>query len=475
MSEPKNGVSQLRVGAARADITPQMGIQLAGDIGRRRPVEEIRERLYANALVVERDGERFCILSLDVLAMGTDWADRIRQEIARQFGFRPESVLLHVTQNHAAPSVGHLFLVGRRTRFPEGHDWLKGGDDRYNEPTVRACLDAVARAMERREPVTLAVGHGVDGRVAFNRRFVMRDGTTRCHPPVCDPNILHVEGPTDPEVAVATFTNAAGQVVAALLHHSCHPCHGYPHRFVIGDWPGAWVEKMRAHWGGDCIPLVINGCCGNLHHLDHTNPHPLHDHQRMAECLAETTRNILGAMQPVAADAIAVRQARLSLPLRQVPADELAAAERLLREHPEPPWQDESHTSVPWDWVYAIGLLDLEDARCENPVFSYEVQAFRVGDLSVVGLMGEPFVEAQLEIKRMAPTRHTLVAHFCNGYSGYMPTRRAFDGGGYETRTGAGSKLPVDALERVTESAGSLLREVFEGAGRDTTQMTPEA
>jgi hypothetical protein len=129
-----------------------------------------------------------------------------------------------VVQNHAAPPLGHLFLVDeKKTRFPPEYPWLMGGDDRYNEPTVASCIEAIGQAVRNLEPVTLAVGHGVDGRVAFNRRFVMRDGTTRCHPAWCDPNILHVEGPTDPEVAVVTFTNAEGKVVAALLHHTCHP------------------------------------------------------------------------------------------------------------------------------------------------------------------------------------------------------------------------------------------------------------
>jgi hypothetical protein len=365
---------------------------------------------------------------------------------------------VHVVQNHASPSIGHLFVIGSRTRFPPEYPWIMGGDDRYHGVAADRCVEALARAAEALEPVSLHAGRGMDGRVAFNRRFVMRDGTARCHPPACDPAILHVEGPTDPEVGVATFTNRRGQVVAALLHHTCHPCHGYPHRYVIGDWPGAWVELMREHWGGGCVPLVINGCCGNIHHCNHLDPDYRPDHRRMAALLAETTRRVLAAgLAPVAVPGIQARRTVLPLPLRVPSQAELAAARRLLREHPEPWWCDETRTSVEWDWVYAVNRLDLADARRERPEFPYEIQTFRLGDLSLTGLMGEPFVEGQLEIKRTAPTRHTFVAHFCNGYVGYVPTRRAFKGGGYETRTGSGSKLPVDALEKITAAAQRLL------------------
>lgn len=448
----------LRAGAARLDITPEPGIQLAGDIGRYRPAEEIRERIYASALVCETGGARVCVLSLDLLAMSCAWANRIRNEAAHRFGLSPDAVMVHVVQNHATPSVGHCFLVGSHTRFPDAYPWLKGGDDRFNAPTVAKCVDAIGLALGRLEPVTLQAGRGVDGRVAFNRRFIMRDGAARCHPVPCDPNILHVEGPTDPAVGVATVTNAAGEVIAALLHHTCHPCHGYPHNYVIGDWPGAWAALMREQWGEQCVPLVINGCCGNIHHCDHTNPEYRPDHQRMAAMLAETTRRVLGAMEPVDVAQLAVQRLVLPLPLRVPDDDARAAASRLLDEHPEPLWQDETKTSVAWDWVYAVNVLDLCDAWQEKPVFDYEIQTFRLGALNLVGLMGEPFVEAQLAIKQAAPTPHTFVAHFCNGYVGYLPTRNAFRAGGYETRTGCGSKLMPEALEQVTEAAIGTLK-----------------
>ncbi|HOF90065.1 MAG TPA: hypothetical protein PLZ36_18475, partial [Armatimonadota bacterium] len=124
--------SPLLAGAASADITPDHGIQLAGDIGRYRPTEEIRERLYVNALVLEAGGQRCCLLSLDLLS-ATNWlADELRRQVAARLGIAPEAVALHVTQNHAAPSLGHLFLIDHEhTLFPAEYPWLMGGDDRY--------------------------------------------------------------------------------------------------------------------------------------------------------------------------------------------------------------------------------------------------------------------------------------------------------------------------------------------------------
>jgi hypothetical protein len=60
----------LLVGAAKADITPDYGTQISGDIGRYRPVEEIRDRLYARIIIVLPRGtlERMAEQAVEIIA-----------------------------------------------------------------------------------------------------------------------------------------------------------------------------------------------------------------------------------------------------------------------------------------------------------------------------------------------------------------------------------------------------------------------
>lgn len=285
--------NQLMAGAAKADITPGLGVQLAGDIGRRRPCSSAKEPLFDRALILRKDGRVFCVVSLDVLGIDNPWADEIRRRAQARFGLPPEAILIHGTQNHGAPSIGNHFCKDSCALIPDAYAWLRGGDPGYNEPALAAVLDAIGLALERVIPVQAAFGRAVDGRVAFNRRFVMRDGTTRCHPAPCSPDILANEGPIDPEVGVTTFTADDGRVVSALLHHTCHPCYGFEGTEAMADWPGAWCREMETHWGDCCTPLVINGCCGNIHHFNHIDPHFQGDHLQMGRCLAESTRRAM--------------------------------------------------------------------------------------------------------------------------------------------------------------------------------------
>ena len=455
----------LMAGAAEVDITPAPGTQIAGNIGVVRPVKEIVDRLYARALVLEQGGERLCVLSTDVLAIRTDYSDEIRRRAHERFGLDPACVMVHCTQNHHSPSVGHCFCLDEafwRRYVPPGLDWILGGDARYNELFIGGVMDAIAGALARMRPVHLKAGRAVEGRISFNRRCILRDGTAVMHPPVCDPRIVQVEGPMDPEVSLLVLEGEDGRRVAALMHFSCHPDHWVGQYTVAGGWPGAWCEGMRAALGDGAVPMVVNGCCGNLHARNPIAP-VFPDYREMGRVLTEDAVKILGALEDVSSDGAALgrRRKMLRIPLRELDPATVEAARSLLAGHPEPMWADEAKTRVEWEWVYAVSMLDLAAHRARQPWHDYEVQAFRIGGAALLALVGEPFAEGQLEIKLGSPAAYTQVAHMSNGYVGYVPTRAAIARGGFETRAAHWSKLAPEALETIARESLAMLKELF--------------
>ena len=451
----------LKAGAAHVDITPQMGTQLAGDIGRRRPAELLIDPLYARALVLQSGERKMCIVSLDLLAVTSECADTIRNRAVQEFGFERDAIMVHDTQNHAAPSLGHFMLSDRTGYVPPDVSWLRGGDDAYIPYATERILEAIRRAHAALKPVRMGTASGIEGRVAFNRRFIMRNGKTSTHPAPGSPLIRHVEGPIDPELGVVAFTGESLQMVAMLLHHTCHPCHGYPHRFVIADWPGVWCDGMQATYGQGVVPLVINGCCGDIHHRNHLDPDQVDDYKRMGQLLTETTHNVLREMRYQPEALLDWRSTSIKIPLREPSSQEIEAARRLLEQYPEPKWLDEAHTAVDWEWFFAVSMMDLLDRRQQSPEFDYYIQVLRIGDVALVGLPGEPFVEAQLRIKLGSPAYPTYVVHHCNQLMSYVPTRQGFEGGGYEVDSCHAARLAPEALDMIVDGAVALLKEVF--------------
>ena len=461
---------KLRLGVGRVDITPKVGVQLAGHIGVKRPMNEVHDRIYATATIFDDGTTRLCLIAANLLASTNFWSDKLRKQAGDILGIPPEQLMFHVPQNHATPSLGHHFTFENESSpHMDKWPWLLGGDEEYNPWCVEQICKAVQLALGDLTPVTLEAGRGFDGRVAFNRRFILRDGTAVSRIGKCTHDkILACEGPIDPEVSVWRFADAAGKAKALFLHHSCHPCHGFGQRYVIAGWTGQWETDMMTATDDKLTAITLNGCCGNLLHVDYLLPdpmndyHPQNDYQKMSSILTETARQTLeNGMNTVTNLPLKSITRTLHIPWRMLTDEELAEAEEKLKKFPEPEWISDDKSRVSWDWVYAVGRIDLAAMQRKYRYAPYEIQIFRIGDAAIVGLKGEPFVEGQLEIKKRSPAPFTTVAHFCNGYAGYLPTLKAFEGGGYETRTGKQSKHCKEALEMVTQTTIAMLYELF--------------
>lgn len=465
----------LLAGAAEVDITPPKGIQLGGDACRYRPVQEIMDPIYARALVVESRGRRLCLVSMDVTGINDHWTDEVRRRASERFGLAPDALMLHATQNHSAPWIAKDFLMGGNEDRKKDPNlwWMGSGDGRYPSFVVPRILDAIGQAIERLEPVSIGAARGMEGRVAFNRRYIMRDGTVQQYPQGEDrQNILYVEGPMDPEVGVVCFRNQQEECMAALLHFTAHPVSFFREAAVSASWPGAWAARAKQVFGSSCVPLVVNGCCGNIDaHNTYLDPGSRSDHVQAADRLMETTRGALERMTYLDDDVVDSAVSTLQMPLQGVNKEVLADARKLLKEHPDPIWTNDEHTALDPIWVFAVHALDQEARARKEKSYDYEVQVFRIGPVAVVGLTGEPFVEGQLRIKLESPLQYTLVAHMCNGVILYIPTKEAFHRiscfyrtpDGRRVQRGANMfKLAPDALDRITDEAVKLIRQLAE-------------
>ncbi len=456
----------VQVGAACVDITPRESIHLAGAVGLHRPAKFVADPLYARAVVVQGAKRKLCLVALDLTIVTKQHSDRIRRVAEKEFEFDRDAVMVHATQTHSAPSLGHFMLSDEFEGIPEEFDWLRGGDKRYNEFAEERIVEAIRLANDSLEPVEVGAASGIEGRFAFNRRAVMRNGKVGMPPPgwktpLGPTDIRYLEGPIDPEVGVVCFRGSSLRISAILVNYTCHPVHVFPKPIVSADWPGALASELGLIYGPTCVPLVLNGACGNINPWPPFDPDYVLDHRRMGSALARTVERVVESIEFKREAALDWRVRQLKIPIRQIDAQELENARAFLKDHPEPSWTGKRGRAVDQAWCMAAGLIDLNNLRQRSPEHEYEIQVFRIGDVALVGLPGEPFVEGGLQIKLGSPTYPTYIVHCVNHYVGYLPTSQAFLRGGHETVTGNWSRLVPEALDLVVESATELLREMF--------------
>ena len=470
-----NESNQLSAGAAMIDITPPAGTHLAGSgAGDHRPTEAVLDPLFAKAIVFEAYGRRVCLVILDLTIVTGEYTDQIRAAICEQTGIERDAIMVQATQTHSAPSLGYFMLD---PDFPlvtsEETEYLRGAERAYGDRAASAAVEAAVEAAGRLQPVRIGLGRGVLGDLAFNRRGIRRDGTIampkplgREHQPFGISDICYLEGPMDPEVGVCCVQDLNMKPLAFLLHYTCHPVNAYGNRetfrAVSADWPGAWAWEMQQAFGHDSVPLVVNGCCGNI------NPwHPFDqdfqpDHRRMGRGLSCLSERIVHNMTFAGNAALDTRIDKIGLPFREVPEERLHEVDAILTEHPEPP--REANGQVDPRWFRAASTRSVELCRQRDGEFSYEVQAFRIGDLCIIGLPGEPFVEGQLALKVNSPASYLFPAHLTTHYVGYLPTREAYSRGGHEANEDVTywAKLAPGCLETVIERARAMVQDLFE-------------
>jgi hypothetical protein len=78
---------------------------------------------------------------------------------------------------------------------------------------------------------------------------------------------------------------------------------------------------------------------------------------------------------------------------------------------------------------YIRHLIDKHAGETHVPA---EVQALRIGDMALISLPGEVFVEIGHEVKRRSPFPLTMPVTCANGGLGYIGTPEAYGQGGYE-------------------------------------------
>jgi len=404
----------------------------------------VRDPLFAHTMVVDDGRAPICLIACDVLSLKRSTVLRAREAISQATGLDPGRIGMSATHTHYGPTTAQLWTQDQDA----DPDYLR----QFEQGIVQAACDAFAA----RRPAMLGINWGFEGKLSFNRRFIMRDGSALMHPQPGSTDILYQEGATDPEIGVMAARDQAGRPLGYWVNFACHATVSGRPTEISADFPGELSAEMKRRAGAEVVTLFANGCCGNLCQQDVFDPDRLRSGDELIELmgsgLADDVQAAEAGMEFSDQVALDVRSDEVKLPLRHLPPQVVEHSHQVLKDR-----GSHEHREV----KYAEMILELMHEKRQRPLVPAEIQAFRLGEVGIVMLPGEIFVEHGLEIKLRSPARRTFVVELANGIVGYVPTRKAFEGGGYEQRTGNNSKLAPVVGEYMVEVAWALLDSVF--------------
>lgn len=447
--------SGIRAGFAEADITPSPGMETPGGYVKAFN-HSVHDPCKVRAAVFDNGRCRVALVSVDALVVPRALVDAVRREIRRCCGIGPEAVMIAATHTHSGGPVGmiqpgdfdHASPLVRRLAY----EVSSCADAGYLRRVVDQAVGAVARANGAMTEAWLSFGKCAEDRVAFNRRFKMRDGLTFTHPGRGHPDIAAPAGPIDPEVGALGAWDRDGQLLGCAVNYACH-CTTNPEGFSAN-----WVYYMERAIGGalgSAAPvLFLPGASGDITQVDNLSPHvePSGEHsaRRVGGCVGAAALRALLLAEPGGNLTLDAAVKTWDIP-RRIPSPERV---RQCLEIVGRPQGEAGHA----EWVFAKEIVLLDALLARERSLAVEVQAVQIGPAIFLGAPGELFVELGLEIKRRSPFPFTWPVTLANGCAGYVPAEAAFGpgGGGYETRLTSYSNLDHSAGRQMVEAAAEL-------------------
>lgn len=365
-------MSQIKVGCGESIISPGLGVLMAGYFEERKSTA-IHDDLYAKAMIFNDGNETAGLLCCDLICIHKDEVAKIRQIISEKAGIKGENILICGTHTHTGPQTRGFRINPEEKPTIQ---WLEEFPER--------AAQAVIEAMKNLETCKISGGVSFEDRIAFNRRYLMKDGTVQTNPGNKNPNIIEPAGPIDPEVGVISFTGENGKIKAIYVNYSCH-LDNVGGTEISADYPGYLSRRIQERLSDKPFILYTNGACGDINHINVRSPYSRkgHEHSRwMGETLAGDVCESLKKMKDLSNEAVKSASKIIQLPMRE---------------------------------------------GSDKKIGEAEIQAIRVGDIGFVGIPAEYFVELQLDIKKRSPFQRTFVSELADGWVGYIPTKKAFE------------------------------------------------
>ena len=449
-------MSPLYAGAARVKLDPPAGLAMLGYGNRVGRNTGVHDDLAAQALVLSDGTAKVAIAGIDVLALGVRIADDIRERVAATAGIPADSTMVCATHTHSAPAL-NIFATPRADANP-----AEGRDLEWERALPQRIASAIIQAHANLQPATLRAATA-SFTLGINRRLMRPQRQIQL--------AANRSGPADAEVVALGAYRPDGTAIAYVMNY---PCHGVvlceDNLLYSRDWPGFAMDEIESASstasGLRPISIFLQGATGNIDPRSRGSFDVAEHHGR---AMGRAAFDSLAKAPSIANAEIVARRIPLALSLKDFGADLALAREcaaqtqtsldnhrggdgyqlKRLRDH-------HAQSLAALSALEALEDQNRRDRRvdmmCRELATAMSIVA--VGDLAIVGVPGELFVELGLALKANRHFAQTFVAGYCNDLIGYIPTRAAYAEGGYEVDT---ARVAAGSGEAMVEAALSSL------------------
>ena len=400
---PCSSAETWKAGVAKAVITPEKPVWLAGYGSKRAPEGKLHD-IWMKALALEdAAGRRAVLVTTDFQGIPKAMCDRTCEKLRQRFGLARDQIILAFAHNHCGPRLTDDLV----DYYPVDAEQVALVDE-YTALMETRIIEVVGAALANLAPASLRMG---EGRATFavnrrnNREAEVADLLAKG---------IALKGPVDHAVPVLAVTGADGRMLALLFGYACHPT---TLNFTqwCGDYPGfAQLALEKGHPGA--AAMFVNTCGGDQNPLPRRRVELC---ERYGNMLTEAVEAALQKpMTPVSP------RLRTAFEFVELPYEKVVTREELQAELA-------NKNAIRARWAARI-LKKLDAGEKFAASYPYPLHAWRLGDeMLFIGLGAEAVVDYALRFKKeFGPG--TWVCGYTDDLVAYIPSRRVWEEGGYE-------------------------------------------
>ncbi len=399
-------------GFGEVDVTPapaKKPVWLAG-FGKNRKATKVHDPLMARAIVLQHNKKRVAIVSVDLVGLFNDVAQRVRKQLVH-FDY----VLVSSTHNHEGPDTMGLWGPNLFT---------SGIDPDYLKHVEAGLVKAIQEADKAKEPVRASIG-------TAHAPELLHDGR--------EPYIKH------DELVALRFIDERGRTTGIVVQWNCHPeTLDSKNTEISADYVGYTIDYLKKKYHCPIVYLTgtVGGLMTSLHvEVKDDKGQKLDDGtfaktERYGQLVGKLAEKALADAKPVALTPIDVRSKAFFLPIDNtfyVFGFNLGVLKRDAFI-----WNGDPHKAEP-----TAAKLDLKTRLA----IQTEVGWLKLGDLEIAAIPGEIYPELVLSKVQDPPDRgadfpdapiepgiyaqmkskHRMIVGLANDEIGYILPKRQWD------------------------------------------------
>ena len=387
-----------KAGVARAVITPQQALWMAGYGNRDHPAEGKIHDLWIRVLALQdKDGHTSIILSSDTLGISQSIYNNTCRSLKEEFDLAPAQIMLHCSHTHCGPVLrGALYDV-----YPLDKEQLRLIDE-YSTWLEKTIVSTVAEALSDLVPARVSGGQG-EATFAVNRRNNLEGEV----PTLRQANAL--KGPVDHSVPVLAVHSDDNKLMAVVFGYACHNTNLSFYQWC-GDYAG-FAQYALEDVHPDAVAMFYIGCGADQ------NPLP----RRTEELARGYGLRLAAAVERVLAEPMTEFQPLLQTELEMVT---LNLGKEPTRE--ELATVAAAGTSYRNRWAARL-LKKVDAGQPLERTYPYPLQVWKLGQKQLwITMGGEVVVDYSLGFKKQFGS-DVWVAGYCNDVMAYIPSLRVLD------------------------------------------------